>query len=259
KQIWVGQSVDFTIVKKKVIKAIAISKDITELMDTRMRLKETEEQILAEKTLLKTMVFSAPAAIAMFSRDLKYLAFSEKWMEGKYINEQTLGLGDDPIPIERGELLSSLKKKVLSGEVVGSENDLIVDENGDMRWLKWVATPWNNTTDGSIGGIIMYADDVTHIVRHEKELKKTREEALALSKAKEEFLSNMSHEIRTPLNAIIGTTNLMMDENPMLVEDEKFRLLKFSSSNLLSLINNVLDFNKIESGIIFFEKKMISF
>ncbi len=254
KQIWLGQSVDFTWVKNRVVKAIAISKDITELMDTRMRLKETEEQILAEKTLLKTMVFSAPAAIAMFSKDLKYLAFSEKWMENKYLHEQILGLGDEPIPIERGELLCSLKKKVLGGEVIGSESDLIVDEGRDKRWLKWVATPWNNTTDGSIGGIIMYADDVTHIVRHEQELKKTREEALALSKVKEEFLSNMSHEIRTPLNAIIGTTNLMMDENPSLEEDEKFRLLKFSSGNLLSLINNVLDFNKIESGNIHMEE-----
>ena len=254
KRIWLGQSVDFIWEAGMVVKTIAISKDITELIDTRMRLKETEEQILAEKTLLKTMVFSSPAAIAMFSKDLKYLAFSEKWIEEKYLHEQTLGLGEEAIPEEKEKQVQDLKAQVLEGEVVSKERDVILDGNGDERWLKWVASPWNNTTDGSMGGIIMYADDITHTVKHENELKKMKEEALTLSKAKEEFLSNMSHEIRTPLNAIIGTTNLMLDENPSLREDEKFKLLKFSSSNLLSLINNVLDFSKIESGNIEIEE-----
>ncbi|MEO9871259.1 ATP-binding protein [Ekhidna sp.] len=254
KRIWLGQSVDYTVVDGRIMKAYAIAKDITELVDTRMRLKETEEQILAEKTLLKTMVFSSPAAIAMFSKDLNYLAFSEKWMADKSVNEQTIGLGDTSVSAERKELLDSLRKRVLEGEAIDSDSDLILDEEGNRKWIKWVATPWNNTTDGSIGGIIVYADDVTQIVEHERELKKAKEEALAMGKIKEEFLSNMSHEIRTPLNAIIGTTDLLLDENPFLKEDEKFKLLKFSSNNLLSLINNVLDFSKIESGNIILEE-----
>ncbi|MEP1033241.1 PAS domain S-box protein [Ekhidna sp.] len=255
KIIWLGQSVDYTYVNGTAKRAYVIAKDITELIDTRLRLKETEEQILAEKTLLRTMVFSSPAAIAMFGKELNYLAFSEKWMSGKSVNEQTIGVGDSEPSPERKELLLALKKKVLDGESVSSESDLIVDEEGNKKWVKWVATPWNNTTDGSIGGIIVYADDVTQIVEHEGELKRAKEEALELGKIKEEFLSNMSHEIRTPLNAIIGTTNLMLDENPSLKENEQFKLLKFSSNNLLSLINNVLDFSKIDSGNILIEEK----
>ncbi len=255
KIIWLGQSVEYIYRNGLAKHAHVIAKDITELVDTRMRLKETEEQILAEKTLLRTMVFSSPAAIAMFGKELNYLAFSEKWMADKSVNEQTIGVGDSEPSAERKELLEDLKKKVLEGEVASSESDLIIDEEGNKKWIKWVATPWNNTTDGSIGGIIVYADDVTQIVEHEGELKRAREEALALGKIKEEFLSNMSHEIRTPLNAIIGTTNLMLDENPSLQEDEKFKLLKFSSNNLLSLINNVLDFSKIESGNIILEER----
>ncbi|HKK44408.1 MAG TPA: ATP-binding protein [Balneolaceae bacterium] len=73
------------------------------------------------------------------------------------------------------------------------------------------------------------------------------------SKAKSEFLSTMSHEIRTPMNAIIGMTNLLAKDNPREDQLEQLEILDFSAKTLLSLINDVLDFSKIESGKIEFE------
>ncbi|MEP5613453.1 MAG: PAS domain S-box protein [Cyclobacteriaceae bacterium] len=251
--IWLGQSVDYIFTNGRVSKAYVIAKDVTELVRTRLMLKESEEQILAEKNILNMMVFSSPAAIAMFSKDFKYLAFSEKWNINQHINEQIIGLNSDGKLPEQTELLDSIKEKIMRGETVGKENDLVVSEDGDERWIQWVATPWSNTTDGSVGGIIVYANDITHVIKHEAELQKAYEQAEKSSKIKEDFLSSMSHEIRTPLNAIIGTANLLMEENEELAKDEKFQLLKFSSNNLLSLINNVLDFSKIESGNIHLE------
>ncbi|HSH53062.1 MAG TPA: histidine kinase dimerization/phospho-acceptor domain-containing protein, partial [Bacteroidales bacterium] len=73
------------------------------------------------------------------------------------------------------------------------------------------------------------------------------------SKAKTEFLSTMSHEIRTPMNAIIGMTNLLVKDSPREDQLEQLEILDFSAKTLLSLINDVLDFSKIESGKIEFE------
>ncbi|MCJ8210087.1 response regulator [Mucilaginibacter sp. RS28] len=73
------------------------------------------------------------------------------------------------------------------------------------------------------------------------------------SQAKSEFLSTMSHEIRTPLNAVIGMSNLLMMNNPRHDQKENLEILKFSASNLLAIVNDVLDFNKIESGKLEFE------
>jgi signal transduction histidine kinase/CheY-like chemotaxis protein len=73
------------------------------------------------------------------------------------------------------------------------------------------------------------------------------------SHAKSEFLSTMSHEIRTPLNAVIGMSNLLMMGDPRPDQVENLEILKFSASNLLAIVNDVLDFNKIESGKVIFE------
>ena len=85
------------------------------------------------------------------------------------------------------------------------------------------------------------------------ELEKVIEKAEKSAQAKSEFLSIMSHEIRTPLNAVIGMGNLLMMGNPRPDQKDNLDILKFSANNLLALVNDVLDFNKIEAGKVVFE------
>jgi len=84
------------------------------------------------------------------------------------------------------------------------------------------------------------------------------EKAHKSSEAKSEFLSTMSHEIRTPLNAVIGMTDLLIMGGPRPDQKENLEVLKFSAGNLLSIVNDVLDFNKIESGKLVFEKTRLN-
>jgi signal transduction histidine kinase/BarA-like signal transduction histidine kinase len=75
-----------------------------------------------------------------------------------------------------------------------------------------------------------------------------KEKAEVARKAQEQFLSTMSHEIRTPLNGIIGITNILQTEEPKKEQLEYLGSLQFSSKNLLCIVNDILDYNKITSG-----------
>ncbi|PWJ55566.1 signal transduction histidine kinase [Dyadobacter jejuensis] len=83
-------------------------------------------------------------------------------------------------------------------------------------------------------------------------LKKAKEEAVLGLKTKNEFMSSMSHEIRTPLNAVIGMAHVMQKENPRDDQRQHLDVLLFSANNLLGIVNDILDLNKIEAGKISF-------
>ncbi len=79
-------------------------------------------------------------------------------------------------------------------------------------------------------------------------------EANRLAASKSNFLSTMSHELRTPLNSVIGITELLIEDNPEQKHKDNLKILHHSANDLLALINNILDFNKIESDMLELEK-----
>jgi PAS domain S-box-containing protein len=81
-----------------------------------------------------------------------------------------------------------------------------------------------------------------------------RQKAEDAAQSKQLFMSTMSHEIRTPLNEVIGITNLLLQGNPREDQMDYIKALKFSGNHLLTLVNDVLDYNKMESGKIIFEQ-----
>jgi signal transduction histidine kinase/CheY-like chemotaxis protein len=85
-------------------------------------------------------------------------------------------------------------------------------------------------------------------LRNERILKKAKEDAEAASREKAIFLSNMSHELRTPLNGIIGTTHILENEEHLPSQHQQLLVLNSLSEHMMGLVNNVLDYSKIESG-----------
>ncbi len=95
---------------------------------------------------------------------------------------------------------------------------------------------------------ICFVLDITRQKQTERELKDAKEAADLASKAKSQFLANMSHEVRTPMNAVIGLTELVLNTPLESQQREYLQLVLQSGEGLLSVINDVLDFSKVESG-----------
>jgi len=90
--------------------------------------------------------------------------------------------------------------------------------------------------------------DISDIRITEFELMKAKQKAEEAVTIKSRFLSNMSHELRTPLNGIIGASNLLLNENYLEGQKPQLDILKYSSEHMMMLINDILDYNKIEAG-----------
>ncbi len=181
---------------------------------------------------------------------VKILGYELKDLEGKRLGDLVKGMDTD---VKRlGE------SRAIATKSVPYDLELkVYKKDGTPVWLSISNTPIldeNGHTDKQIEII----NDISERKKAEIQLLKSKEQALQLSKAKEMFLSIMSHEIRTPLNAVIGLSNLLIQEQKLDAQVQSLNLLKFSADNLLNLINDILDFSKIEMGKMNLEKKGVN-
>ncbi len=124
-------------------------------------------------------------------------------------------------------------------------------DNQQTKWVSGVFTPIEHKASLVVyHGILM---DVTAAQTYQEELLAAKESAEIATQEKSNFLSVMSHEIRTPLNAVIGLSDLLLQESPRPDQAVNLSTLKFSAESLLALINDILDFSKIEAGKISLE------
>ncbi|MFV1885120.1 MAG: tetratricopeptide repeat protein [Balneola sp.] len=175
----------------------------------------------------------------------------ENFQESLHYFQLQSGLKDSLVSVERNRQIAELQTKYES-EKQKQEIELLnersamqeaqISQQAKIRNLLVVITALL-----FVLAFILYKSNKTRKKANTLLVQKNRqiEEATEL---KAQFLSVMSHEIRTPMNAVVGMTNLLLSENPR--EDQKGYLdtLLFSSNNLLSIVNDVLDYNKAESG-----------
>lgn len=151
-------------------------------------------------------------------------------------------------PDDRAATLAEVQK-VTTGENTISFENRYRARDGSWRWMLWNATPFEQDQV-----IYAAARDITERKRAEENIQALQAEAEKANRAKSDFLARMSHEIRTPLNVVIGMGDVLERTTLNTEQRQYVRVFQRAGNDLLTLINDILDLSKVESGRITLEE-----
>jgi signal transduction histidine kinase/DNA-binding response OmpR family regulator len=216
----------------------------------KLDLSEAQEKVQIAQRRLWHSIQAIQDGFAFFDQDGKLLAANEAW----------IGVFDGLDEIEPGVTYIRMLQ-LATEEGIVDIGEMSAPDWRSMMMERWedpqpepiILRLWNDVyvklidQRGPEGDIVFLALNITDTVRYERELNAARQKAESANRAKSGFLANMRHEIRTPMNGVVGMAELMADTN--LTDEQKLYVetIKNSGEALLVIINDVLDYSKIEA------------
>jgi PAS domain S-box-containing protein len=132
-------------------------------------------ELQATNELLRQFVENAPAAVAMFDKEMRYLLASKRWLEDYHLDDRKIaGLSHYEVFPDIPERWKEAHRQALAGAVVRCEEDRWERADGTVEWVRWELQPWRDGS-GRIGGIVMFTEVITERKRVEEELRSANE------------------------------------------------------------------------------------
>jgi PAS domain S-box-containing protein len=226
------------------IHVLASVVDITERKTAEDRLRHSEERF---RTMIENVKDHAIFMLDPEGRVLTWNKGAER-LRG-YKSEEIIGKHYSCLfPLEdcgSGKPEELLRTALAEGQC--EDEGWRLRKDGSKFWANVVIAAVRDK-GGALIGFSHVTGDLTRRRRIEEELTLAKEEAEAANQAKSAFLANISHEIRTPMTGIIGMAGLLADSELSPEQKEYCEIIRRSSESLLTVINEVLDFSKVESG-----------
>jgi signal transduction histidine kinase/CheY-like chemotaxis protein len=203
------------------------------------------DTILANASLsLQTLIDNTNGSLWSINNNCEIITANDSYVKSMKNNFQ--------IKIEAGyDLKNIINSKAYPIEWLGFINNVLkgnsfikeYEINGNIHEIQ--AAPI--IKDNIIIGAVFHDTNINTRKQYDKNIALANEELQKALKSKEQFLSNMSHELRTPLNGIIGISNLLLSEESIPSQNENLDMLKYSADHMLDIVNDILDYNKIDA------------
>ncbi|CAI5976560.1 unnamed protein product [Closterium sp. NIES-65] len=235
---------------------VAVLRDISERLDAEKKLKESEER------WLYALSGSDDGVWDWNVRD-NTMFFSDRWKQMLGYEPGDIGSTLDEWdrllhPEDKDRAYADLKEH-LDGVTAQFVNEQRLRcKDGSYSWFLHRGKVLSKTEDGEPLRFVGTHTDITERKMFEQGMVQAKDEAERASQAKADFLATMSHEIRTPMNGVVGMTALLLDTDLTPEQRDRVVTIRDSGDMLLQIINDILDYSKIESGKLEIEQTLFN-
>jgi adenylate cyclase len=218
--------------------------------------EEADREVLTTKTQLTEAIEAISEGFALFDAEDRLVICNQRYkdMYAKIGLTLTPGLTFREIAthVAKTDIFEGADPKTWIGQRIDQHlhpEGSFEQKRTDGTWMKISERPTE------AGGIVGVFTDISEVKEREAKLEElvaslaeARDVAQRATVAKSQFLANMSHEIRTPMNGVIGMSNLLMDTDLSAEQMDFARTINESAESLLTVINDILDYSKVEAG-----------
>ena len=245
---------------------LGVALDITERREAEQVLQATATRLAQSEHFMRTVTDNLPGMVAYWDATLRCRFANRYFLEWHDTSSVRLQGALMPEVMGAAEFQAAAPhvQGALAGEPQGFAGKLVWPSGQtSYTWVNYIP---DLDQDAKVRGFFVLVSDVTelketelHLQQLNEELVQARDKAEAASRAKSEFLANMSHEIRTPMNAISGLTRLLQEAGLPPRERGLLAKIQLATNSLLGVVNDVLDFSRVEAGQLQLEQTRFPF
>lgn len=248
----VGFARDITHFKQAQEKLRQANEELEQRVQLRtVQLEKANAALTETEARLRLFIENVPLAVAMFDREMRYLATSQRWQQDYRLGEQDMiGRSHYEVFPEIADRWKAIHQRCLAGVTAKFEENYFSCPNSPLIWERREIYPWRDGA-GEIGGIVVFTENITQRKEAEEKLKAANAELARSNTELEQFAYVASHDLREPLRKIKSYTELLAEDYQSQLDTKADKYMAYitdGAERMQALIADLLTYSRVGKG-----------